>query len=88
MVCMGNASSLESEVVFLRDELRKSTSEIHALQRRMAGLEKDVSNLSVVLKTAHETSQQNSDTLFNISLLEEGRSVYRKPTRHTASTYK
>lgn len=85
---MGNASSLDEDVVLLRDELLKSRSEISSLQRRVAGLEKDVSNFSVVLNKAHETSQANSNNLLNISLLEEGRSVYRKPKRHTASTYK
>lgn len=55
--------------------------EMSLFQSRLAGLERDVSKCGVKIK-------ENSNALLNISLLEEGRSVYKKPKRHTASTFK
>lgn len=56
-------------------------------QTRLAGLEKDVASLSLVSRRAFETGRDNSNTLLNISLLEEGRSAYKNPRRHTGSSY-
>lgn len=81
---MGNlASSLDMVI----EELRRLRLELDSFQTRLAGLERDVSNLGVVSKRAHEASQENSNAILGISLLEEGRSAYRKPKRHTGSSY-
>lgn len=83
---MGSSLSVEEEV--LRAELRQLRLEMSSFQKRLAGLEKDVSSCGIAINACHETTRDNSNNLLNISLLEEGRSVYRKPKRHTASTYK
>lgn len=83
---MGSSFSVEEEV--LRAELRQLRLEMSSFQKRLAGLEKDVSSCGIAINACHETTRDNSNNLLNISLLEEGRSVYRKPKRHTASTYK
>lgn len=81
---MGNIPTIE----IWREELQRLRAEMSSFQTRLAGLEKDVSKCGVAINRIHQTSQDNSNALLNISLLEEGRSVYRKPKRHTASTYR
>ena len=84
---MGNIPGSSVEEV-LRAELQQLRVEMSYFQKRLAGLEKDVSSCGIAINACHETSRENSNNLLNISLLEEGRSVYRTPKRHTASTYK
>lgn len=84
---MGNTPSSSVEEV-LRAELHQLRLEMSSFQKRLAGLERDVPQLGIAINACHDTSRENSNNLLNISLLEEGRSVYRKPKRHTASTYK
>lgn len=88
---MGNLNAallhLAQEVDLLREELRLMQLKMSAFQERQAGLEKDVSNFGVILKRVDEKSGNNSNSLLNLSLLEEGRSVYRRPKRHTGSSY-
>ncbi|CAM9104649.1 unnamed protein product [Sphacelaria rigidula] len=81
---MGNNASIEYD---LKAELRGLRMEMGSFQKRLAGLEKDVSNFGVILNRVHESRQENSNALLNLSLLEEGRSMYRRPKRHTASSY-
>ena len=83
---MGNASG-KREIDLLREELRLMRLKMSSYQERQAGLEKDLSNFGVILKRADETGRDNSNSLLNLALLEEGRSVYRKPKRHTGSSY-
>lgn len=88
---MGNITSDMSEeynaIQTLHTELKQMRLEMSSFQKRLAGLEKDVSNFGVILNKAHDTSQENSNALLNLSLLEEGRSFYRKPKRHTGSSF-
>lgn len=79
---MGN---IQSEFYEALCEVRR---EMNVFQSRLAGLEKDVSNLGVTITQVHGTCQDNSNHLLNLSLLEEGRSTYRRPKRYTASTYR
>lgn len=75
------------EIKTLREEVRLMQLKMSSFQERQAGLEKDVSNFGVILKRVEGSSRDNSNSLLNLSLLEEGRSVYRKPKRHTGSSY-
>lgn len=88
---MGNINvimrEIQHEIELLREELRLMQFKMSSFQERQAGLEKDVSNLSVILKRVDQKSGDNSNSLLNLSLLEEGRSIYRRPKRHTGSSY-
>ena len=83
---MGNVSG-KREIDLLKEELRLMRLKMSSYQERQAGLEKDLSNFGVILKRADETGRDNSNSLLNLALLEEGRSVYRRPKRHTGSSY-
>lgn len=76
-----------NEIGLLKEELRLMQLKMSSFQARQAGLEKDVSNFGVILKRVEGSSRDNSTSLLNLSLLEEGRSVYRRPKRHTGSSY-
>lgn len=81
---MGNVSSndlRDQEINVLRERIRLLKCEIDVYQKRLAGAERDIVALTKVAK-------DNSAALLNISLLEEGRSVYsRRPRRHAGSSY-
>lgn len=80
---MGNTSST-SDLFGILQAIR---DEMNSFQTRLAGLERDVANFGVVLGKVQKKSSDNSNSLLNISLLEEGRSTYKRK-HHTASTYK
>lgn len=78
---MGSSISVTEDILReVREELRQLRVEMRSFQNRLAGVEKDISSCVLSIR-------DNSNSLLNISLLEEGRSVYRKPKRHTASNY-
>jgi hypothetical protein len=80
---MGNVSGNETrdqEIHTLREKVRLLKIEMNNYQNRLTGVEKDVATLTILAK-------DNANSLLNISLLEEGRSVYRRPKRHAGSSY-
>lgn len=86
---MGNIpASFTDTIALLREELRHMRIEMGLFQNRLAGLEKDVSSCGLAINACHVTTQDNSNALLSLHLLEEGRSAYRRPKRHTASAYK
>ena len=86
---MGNISAKEEthDIGLLKEELRLMQLKMSSFQERQAGLEKDLSNFGVILKRVDQKSRDHSSSLLNLSLLEEGRSVYQRPKRHTGSSY-
>lgn len=82
----GSFTEFTESVALLRQELLKMRIEMSSFQKRLAGLEKDVSKCGLAIRECRQTTDDNSNSLLNISLLEEGRSVYR-PKRHAASSY-
>ena len=67
--------------------------QVRVFQDRLAGLERDLSNMGVEIGKVNRLAKENNGHLLSISLLEEGRSTYyggaRKKDRrtHTASSY-
>ena len=81
-------------IISLIHKLQKQNSQ---LENRLSLLEKDVINNRIVTTTLNHKVESinhhvdsNTSQLLNISLLEEGRSVYRPKSRtsHTASSYR
>lgn len=73
------------------------TMRLNRLEERISALEKDFMNLYISsrnsdkkIQTISNDTRQNTNTLRNMALLEEGRSIYTPRTRisHTASTYR
>ena len=90
---MGNVPSMNfmdipAEHERLLEALRLLRDEMRIFQERLAGLEKDVGNIGVIVENTKRVSVDNSNDILNISLLEEGRSMYRPRKSHTSSSYK
>ncbi len=70
----------------IESKINKIRLETSVLNTRLAGVEKEMINHRLITDSLHNRMEEHSSKFLNLSLLEEGRSIY-KPKRHTASVY-